>query len=891
MSFFFRTLAAAMPTVQLAMVPATVILMAVVMYTGFVIPITRLKGTWSRWINYIDPLAYSYEALMSNEFHGRWFDCSQFIPFGPEDGATGTTFACSIPGSNPGDTKVSGDRFLDLQYQYENSHKWRNVGIIIGYTAFLFGTYLLVTCLYAGPQAKGEVLVYPRSVLKKILRRRREEEQEVGVVKHKSASSHAEAENLLENSDNIFYWKDVCYDVKVKGGTRRLLNYVDGWVEPGTLTALMGATGAGKTTLLDVLANRVGTGVVYGHMFVNDAPRDNSFQRSTGYAMQQDLHLPSATVRESLIFSAVLRQPATVPYEEKVAYVDNILDILEMEKYADAVVGVPGKGLNVEQRKRLTIGVELAAKPKLLLFLDEPTSGLDSQTAWSVSQLLKRLSAAGQAILCTIHQPSALLLQQFDNLLFLAKGGRTVYFGPIGENSKTLTSYFERNDADPCPSDANPAEWMLEVIGAAPGSHAKHDYAEVWLKSTERKTVRNKIDGFMEKFGINDTYVAPKDTTSEYASSFWLQYKMGFVRTMQFYWRTPFYIFAKLFLSSATALFNGFSFWDSDLTTQGLQNEMFSVFLFAIVMNSTVQQYIPMYTSQRNLFEARERPSKTWGWAPFILTLVTAEIPWQTVSSVLGFFAWYYPSRLFRNARNAGQMTERGGLTFFYVWLFYILAVSFAQLTAAPMENAETGSNLAMLMFMMSLLFSGVLSTQEAMPRFWIFMNRVSPMTYWIGGMVPLAVANNNVTCADYEYTKFNPPQGQTCQTYLKTFLENSPGYLGSQSTDTECYYCPMSETNQYLASVDMSYHYRWRNIGFLFAYIAFNIGASVVLYYLVRVPKSKTRLVRSDSDHADDPAIEEFEKRGGWGETVKLDDKDTTSSPIARLRKRFKKS
>lgn len=144
---------------------------------------------------------------------------------------------------------------------------------------------------------------------------------------------------------------------------------------------------------------------------------------------QQDLHLDTATVREALEFSALLRQSAEIPRAEKLAHVERVLDMLDMRSYADAVVGTPGEGLNVEQRKRLSIGVELAARPRLLLFLDEPTSGLDSQTSWSVSQLIKKLTRRGQAVLCTIHQPSALLFDQFDRLLLLAPGGKTVYFG------------------------------------------------------------------------------------------------------------------------------------------------------------------------------------------------------------------------------------------------------------------------------------------------------------------------------------------------------------------------------------------------------------------------------------------------------------------------------
>ena len=124
--------------------------------------------------------------------------------------------------------------------------------------------------------------------------------------------------------------------------------------------------------------------VVYDiDMFVNGKPLDPAFQRSTGYVQQQDLHLETSTVREALQFSAMLRQPKTVSKKEKHDYVEEVIKMLNMSDFAEAVVGVPGEGLNVEQRKLLTIGVELAAKPKLLLFLDEPTSGLDSQVSIS----------------------------------------------------------------------------------------------------------------------------------------------------------------------------------------------------------------------------------------------------------------------------------------------------------------------------------------------------------------------------------------------------------------------------------------------------------------------------------------------------------------------------
>ena len=213
-----------------------------------------------------------------------------------------------------------------------------------------------------------------------------------------------------------------------------------------------------------------------------------SFQRKTGYVQQQDLHLATSTVREALRFSALLRQPASISNEEKFAYVEKVIEMLNMECFSEAVVGQPGEGLNIEQRKLLTIGVELAAKPTIL-FLDEPTSGLDSQSSWTIISLLKKLANNGQAILATVHQPSAMLFQQFDSILLLAKGGRTTYFGPLGPDCRTLTSYFEAGGARACRPEENPAEYMLNVIG----DHSL-DWPQLWRESREYTATNEMLE-------------------------------------------------------------------------------------------------------------------------------------------------------------------------------------------------------------------------------------------------------------------------------------------------------------------------------------------------------------------------------------------------------------
>ena len=224
-----------------------------------------------------------------------------------------------------------------------------------------------------------------------------------------------------------------------------------------------------------------------------------------------------------------------------------------MDEYSEAIIGTPGEGLNVEQRKRLTIGVELAARPQLLIFFDEPTSGLDSQTSWSICSLLHKLANSGQAVLCTVHQPSALLFQRFDRLLLLAKGGKTVYFGDIGKNSTILMDYFVRNGGKPLPDGGNPAEHMLEVIGAAPGTQTDIDWHEVWRNSPEYETVTQELMRLSAvKAGSTKPDSANRNEYNEFATPFSTQASEVTKRAFQRIWRSSSYVYSKFILSVGT---------------------------------------------------------------------------------------------------------------------------------------------------------------------------------------------------------------------------------------------------------------------------------------------------------------------------------------------------
>lgn len=232
-------------------------------------------------------------------------------------------------------------------------------------------------------------------------------------------------------------------------------------------------------------------------------------------------------------------------------------------------------GLNVEQRKRVNIGVELAAKPELLLLLDEPTSGLDSDTAWAICKLLRKLADNGQAILCTIHQPSGTLFEMFDRLLFLDHG-KTIYFGDIGKDSKVLIDYFESRGARVCDRRENPAEWLLEITGSGLGSLSLSQWDHEWRFSKERRSIKAGIELIKREILKSQPEKVTQNgrvnggERKEFATSFFTQLWIVTRRNFQRDWRTPSYLYSKLFLTFGTVSKYSYIFLDTPSSTNSI---------------------------------------------------------------------------------------------------------------------------------------------------------------------------------------------------------------------------------------------------------------------------------------------------------------------------------
>lgn len=385
MAMLFRMIGAISKSRDGTMTPMSILTLLCALYIGFVVPPPYMVP-WLGWFRYINPAAYTYESVLINELRNRQFPCSTSIPSGDGYGdidSHGTV--CPEVGNDRETGMVNGDRYLYLKYNYTEDHLWRNLGILFSMMAIFCVVHLLASEYIPAQKSRGEILLFKEQPPSMASRDEETPSTEPFALSYRPSSGNVSGDDQLSQSGtnsgvprlsrhaSVFHWSGITYDIKSGRETKRLLHNINGWLKPGSLTALMGVTGAGKTTLLNALAGRAFSGEMSGTVFVDGVPPDatGSFQRRVGYVQQNDIHLPRATVREALQFSALLRQSKMRSNSEKLEYVETVLNLLDMDAYADAVVGVPGEGLNVEQRKRLSIGIEMVAMPDLVLFLGE----------------------------------------------------------------------------------------------------------------------------------------------------------------------------------------------------------------------------------------------------------------------------------------------------------------------------------------------------------------------------------------------------------------------------------------------------------------------------------------------------------------------------------------
>ncbi|RAK79326.1 uncharacterized protein BO72DRAFT_505409 [Aspergillus fijiensis CBS 313.89] len=794
----FRMLGAWAPGLNIAHLLAGCALPVACLYSGYAPPVPTMHR-WGSWIRRVSPTPYAVEAMIGNEFYHMQLHCtdSQLIPHGP--GYDDIRYqACPMAGAQQGSAFVDAAVYAETMYGYTRAHLWRNFGIILVFW-FLYtvlGAVGLTIMTRDSGNATGPVYKRGAAIPQRDGRPKESKgTSDDGASEKRSVSGQSETDVDEVGASPLpyqtppsvsrasFTFEDLCYTVTVGGGEKQLLDHVSGYVKPGQLTALMGASGAGKTTLLDNLAQRKSEGRTTGDIRLGGVPpHPLSFARSCGFCMQQDVHEPTTTVREALQFSALLRRPAEVPREEKLAYVEQVISLLELEKIADALVGSTGDGqLSVEERKRVTIGVELVAKPSALLFLDEPTSGLDSQAAYSIVAFLQKIAVhEGVPIVCTIHQPSGVLFEMFDHIMLLAPGGRTVYFGETGAHAATVASYFARYGAVMGPAD-NPAEFIISTVA---GGNAKQNWPLIWNESPERLVLREKIRAINATPFTPAHAETPEDQAGgRYAMPLGQQILILTQRHWKAVWRNGQYNFSRLAKSIFFELFVSFTFFHVTSSTSGLQNHMLSILLCTWLIPSVAADVHAVWYEKWAIFEARER-NGVYDYKALLGALILVEIPWFLGLFTLIFLMTFWTFGFVSTASIAGV-----------VYGMYLLLALFGlgviYLMAALFPNATMAGYAMSLFWVTVLMFSGAANPHSALNDFyrpWLWW--ADPLTYFFEATVSTVVHDVQVQCTSTELAVFDIPNG-TCREYLGPYLENNPGYLLNPSDTQACEFCP----------------------------------------------------------------------------------------------------
>ncbi|XP_034682534.1 pleiotropic drug resistance protein 1-like isoform X2 [Vitis riparia] len=538
-------------------------LLLVVVMGGFVLSKDDVKPWWE-WGYWVSPLMYGQNAISVNEFLG---DSWRHVP--------------------ANSTESLGVLVLKARGAFTEPHwYWLGVGVLIGYV-LLFNFLFTLALSYLNPFGKPQPILSKETLTEKQANRTGELNElspetgariQSGSPRSLSArvGSITEAdqrrkrgmvlpfEPLSISFDEIRYAVDMPQEMKAQGVTEdrlELLRGVSGSFRPGVLTALMGVTGAGKTTLMDVLAGRKTSGYIEGIIKVSGYPKkQETFARVLGYCEQTDIHSPHVTVYESLLYSAWLRLPSEVDSATRKMFIEEVMELVELNSLREALVGLPSEnGLSTEQRKRLTIAVELVANPSII-FMDEPTSGLDARAAAIVMRTVRNTVDTGRTVVCTIHQPSIDIFDAFDELLLLKRGGEEIYTGPIGHHSSHLIKYFEGiNGISKIKDGYNPSTWMLELTSAAQEAALGVNFTEEYKNSELYRRNKALIKELSSPPpGSKDLYFS-----TQYSQSFFTQCLACLWKQHWSYWRNPAYTAVRLFFTTFIALMFGTIFWDS----------------------------------------------------------------------------------------------------------------------------------------------------------------------------------------------------------------------------------------------------------------------------------------------------------------------------------------
>ncbi|KAI3455370.1 hypothetical protein Pfo_012033 [Paulownia fortunei] len=690
-SALFRMIAAVGRNMIIANTYGLFLLLLSVSLSGYVLSRENVKKWWL-WGYWSSPMMYAENAILVNEFTGH--------SWGHVSSKTNVSLGVEV---------VKSRGFFPDAYWY-----WIGLGALFG-MVLLYNSCYILALTYLNPLGK------PQSVLPEDGTRNEneidgstEENERNDQKKNKGIILPFEQHSIT--FDEVKYSVDMPQEMKDRGATEDrlvLLKGVSGAFRPGVLTALMGVSGAGKTTLMDVLAGRKTGGYIEGNITVSGYPkRQETFARISGYCEQNDIHSPCVTVYESLIFSAWLRLPRDVDSKTRRMLVEKVMELIELTPLRGGLVGLPGvSGLSAEQRKRLTIAVELVANPSII-FMDEPTSGLDARAAAIAMRAVRNTVDTGRTV-----------------LFLMKRGGEEIYVGPLGRHSCHLIQYFEGIEGVTKIRDGyNPATWMLEVTSSAQEMMLGIDFAQVYKNSElyrRNKALINELSS--PRPGARDLHFPTQYSQplfTQCLACLWKQYRS--------YWRNPPYSAVKIVYTIFLAFVVGSMFWDLGSkkdSEQDIFNAMGSMYASAFFLGQQSATAVQPVVAVERTVSYRERAAGMYSALPFAFGQVVIEIPYNFAQTAI------YGTIVY--AMIGFEWTAKKFMWYMFFTFFTLLYFTFyGMMTMAMTPNQQIASIISTAVYSFWNLFSGFVIPRPRTPVWWRWYHWACPVAWTLYGLV-----------------------------------------------------------------------------------------------------------------------------------------------------------
>nr|XP_017250971.1 PREDICTED: pleiotropic drug resistance protein 3-like [Daucus carota subsp. sativus] len=696
----FRLIASIYPDQSLATFFGLFYLIASFLFCGFIVPRSSLPK-WLEWGFWLSPLTYAELGISVNEFLApRWQKVSY---------------------SN---ATIGKQLLRNHGLNYSGSIYWNSVIALVAFGIFLISGFTCILSFSKAPRRSRSAVQHKNiSGIRLKTKGDKVPEEDRGSVTDSIKAPEGEKQMVMAlpfkpmavTFENVQYYVDTPKKMRAKGFAEKklqLLQDITGSFRPGILTALMGVTGAGKTTLLDVLSGRKSSGITEGDIRIGGYPKiQSTYARISDYSTNIYIHIYATYM--TIIFTQIIIME----------FVTEVLQMIELEDIQDSIVGIPGvSGISFEQRKRLTIAVELVSNPSIL-FMDEPTSGLDARAAAIVMRVVKNIVRTKRTVVCTIHQPSIDIFEAFDELILMKRGGQIIYSGELGQHSSKLIEYFENIPGVPkIQENYNPATWMLEVSSLTAEARHEIDLSKLYKESSLCWKTKVRARELHSPGRGSEELQFP----TRFMQNEWEQFKACLWKQNLSYWRSPKYNLARLTFVTVASFLLGAILWGKGKEIndeQDLYNIVGSLFIFQQFLGiGNCNSILSLIATERSVVY-RERFAGMYSSWTYSLAQVIVEIPYIFLQSCI-FIIITYPAIGFYWSVAKGFWYL---YTMFCTMLYYTyIGMMFVSMTRSFQVASVTSS----FFNTMTALLSGFLIPEPQMPKWWVWCYWILP-TSW----------------------------------------------------------------------------------------------------------------------------------------------------------------